>query len=278
MTAQVQELPVTKPASITSEIVKITPAIAEKMLGKNVRNRHVSARVVDRYRSAMERGEWIVNGEAIKFAATGELLDGQHRLAAIIQSGKTIPMLVIKGLPSAAQDVIDTGRARTVGDQLGIAGFIDPNNLAAAARACILYESGRMSERTNVPSTPQVREFVAGNEMLAFAVSRCRAIAKGSDLRPAVASMCFYELMKVDDQKAQEFFERLTDGTNLAPGSPILALRARLRSLRDERTWLPLDAVTSMVFRTWNAWRQRRTLTTIPIYRNGEIIPCPEPK
>lgn len=277
MTAQVRELPIT-PAAITTEIVKVTPAIAEKMLGRNVRNRHISSRAVERYRAAMARGEWLLNGEGIKFGVNGDLLDGQHRLAAIVASGKTIPLLVVKGLPAETQNVLDTGRARTVGDQLGIAGMPDPNALAAAARACILYESGRLGDRTNPPSTPQVVEFVENNELLAFAVARGRAISRGSDLRPAVAAMCFYELLKIDDVKAQEFFERLTDGTNLAAGSPILALRARLRSLRDERTWLPLDALTSLVFRTWNAWRGRRSLTSLPLYRNGELIPCPEPR
>lgn len=277
MTAQVQELPVTKPASITSEIVKITPAIAEKMLGKNVRNRHVSARVVEKYRRAMTAREWTITGEAIKFAANGDLLDGQHRLAAVIECGLTIPMLVVKGLPSSAQDVMDTGRARTVGDQLGIGGFPDAALLAAVARAVILYRADEMAARRTV-TTPEVRELVEGNTLIAFATARARPISKACDLRPAVAGACVYLLMQVDDVKAAEFFDRMIDGANLPAGSPILALRARLRALRDERTTLPMDALISLVFRTWNAWRQRRSLTSLPLYRNGELIPCPVPK
>lgn len=273
----------TKPVQITTEIVKVTPAIAEKMLGRNVRNRHISARAVNRYRRSMERGEWIVTGEAIKFAASGDLIDGQHRLAAVIASGKTVNMMVVKGLPSGSQNVMDTGRARTVGDQLGIAKYADPSALAAAARVCILYETNRLGLGNlkgggDAPSTPQVLEFVEGNTMLGFTVSRARTISKGCDLRPAVAAMCFYELMKIDDAKAQEFFDRLADGVNLPAGSPILALRARLRALRDERAWLPSGALVSLVFRTWNAWRAHRNLSSLPLYKNGELILCPEPK
>lgn len=275
MTA-VRELP-TAPVSITTEIVKVTPAIAEKMLGKNVRNRHVNARVVERYRRAMVAGEWLVTGEAIKFAANGDLLDGQHRLAAIIESGKTISVMVVKGLPTSAQDVMDTGRARTVGDQLGIAGFTDSSLLAAVARVVISYETDTLSLDRSV-TTPEVRAIVEGNTSIAFATSRARPISRGCDIRPAIAGATYYLLMKVDDQKVHEFFDRLTDGANLAAGSPILALRARLRTLRDERTRLPTEALVSLVFRTWNAWRQRRSLTSLPLYRNGELIPCPVPK
>lgn len=274
--AQVRELPTTVPA-ITTEIVKISPAIAEKMLGRNVRNRHVSARTVEKYRRAMATGEWTITGEAVKFSASGELLDGQHRLAAVIESGRTVPMMVVKGLPSAAQDVMDTGRARTVGDQLGIAGFTDPSLLAAVARAVLNYEADALA-LDRPTTTPEVRELVAGNALIGFATSRARAIARGCDLRPAVAGATFYLLMKVDDTKAQVFFERLTDGADLPSGSPILALRARLRTLRDERTRLPTEALVALVFRTWNAWRGGRKLSSLPLYRGGELIPCPEPK
>lgn len=277
MSAAVRELPVGASPSITAEIVKVAPAIAEKMLGKNVRNRHLSARVVERYRRAMERGEWLVTGEAIKFASNGDLLDGQHRLAAVIESGKTIPMMVVKGLPALTQDVMDTGRARNVSDQLGIAGYPNSAALAATARLVITYERGELASNRPV-STPETLELVQDNALLAYAANRGAPIRKGCDLRPSVAGMCFYELMKVNDVKAQEFFDRLTDGANLPTGSPILALRARLRALRDERTYLPNEALTSLVFRTWNAWRQGRKLTSLPLYRNGELIPCPEPK
>lgn len=275
--AQVRELPMTAASSITSEIVKVSPAIAEKMLGRNVRNRHISPRVVEKYRRAILAGEWVITGEAIKFAANGDLLDGQHRLAAVIEADKTVPMLVIKGLPSASQDVMDTGRARTVGDQLGIGGFPDAALLAAVARNVILYESDTLGVNRAV-STPEVRALVEDNVMIAFATSQARRVSRGCDLRPAVAGATYYLLMHVDEVKAHEFFDRLADGANLPSGSPILALRARLRTLRDERTHLPVEALTSLVFRTWNAWRQRRQLSTLPLYKNGEIIPCPVPK
>jgi hypothetical protein len=39
-----------------------------------------------------------------------------------------------------------------------------------------------------------------------------------------------------------------------------------------------MEALVSLVFRTWNAWRAGRKLSSLPLYRNGELIECPEPK
>lgn len=67
-------------SDMTMEIVKITPDMAEKWLGRNPRNRHVRQRDVVRYAQSMLAGEWLVTGEAIKFSFDGNLIDGQHRL------------------------------------------------------------------------------------------------------------------------------------------------------------------------------------------------------
>lgn len=278
MSAALASVPNT--TGLTTEIVKVTPAMAEKWLGKNVKNRNLAQRDVNRYAKAMERGEWLITGEAIKFAGTGELLDGQHRLAAIVQTGRTIPLLVVRGLHSEVQDVLDTGKARTAADQLAIHGYVNSMLLAAAAKIVILYEGGMFyrDNKHQAVSHRQILDYVEDNSMLAFAAARARAVSKACDIQPAVAAMTYYELMKLSDEKAMEFFDRLTDGANLPPGSPILALRARLRSIRDERTNLPMEAKVALVFRAWNAWRAGRKLAALPLYRSGELIPCPEPK
>lgn len=279
MNAELRELPVAV-TGLTMEVVSVTPAMAEKWLGKNTHNRNIRQIDVSRYARSMTKGEWLNTGEAIKFGVSGDLLDGQHRLLAVIDSGKTIKLLVVRGLAAEAQDVLDTGRQRSAGDQLSIHGFPNSSNLAAAAKIAILWETGRfyVDAHSKAVSHREVLDFCKGNGILAHAVARAATIKSGCDLRPSVAAMAFYELMKVDDQAAQWFFDRLTDGAGLPSGSPILALRQRLRTVRDERTLLPSEALVSLVFRTWNAWRQKRNISSLPLYRNGELITCPEPK
>ena len=87
--------------------------LARTYLEENDLNRGMRDRVVNAYARDMERNEWLVTGETIKFAKTGILLDGQHRLAAIRDSGQPQRMLVVRGLEPATRSVIDTGAPRT---------------------------------------------------------------------------------------------------------------------------------------------------------------------
>ena len=54
----------------------------------------------------MRRGEWLPTYDTLKVNCSGGLMDGQHRLQAVIRSGWTGPMLVVTGVP----DVLRRGR------------------------------------------------------------------------------------------------------------------------------------------------------------------------
>lgn len=278
MSAQVQELPAV--SNLTTEIISVSPEMAEKWLGKNVRNRHISQMIVARYARSMRNHEWLLTGEAVKFGVNGDLLDGQHRLLAIIDSGVTVRLCVIRGLAAGCQDVLDTGKGRKAADQLSIHGHANAPTLAAAAKLLILWESGRFYVDTHEKSVShrEILDFVEGNHLLALACARASTISKGSDLRVSVAGAALYELLKVDEPDAVDFFDRLTDGAELPVSSPILALRSRLRSLRDDKTKASPEALMSLVFRTWNAYRDGRRLASLKIYNKGELIRCPVPK
>src|ERR1700753_330097 len=103
-------------------VMKITPEIARAWLETNIHNRPVNETVIARYVEAMKSGQWERNGETIKFANTGALLDGQHRLKAVLQSGVTIETYVVFNLPPQVFDTIDTGRNRSIGDLLALDG------------------------------------------------------------------------------------------------------------------------------------------------------------
>lgn len=84
---------------IYTKQARITPEIAEKWLQKNTCNyRNLKPTKVALYAREMKDGRWEENGEAIKFYSDGTLFDGQHRLAAIVQAGVPVNMLVIWGI------------------------------------------------------------------------------------------------------------------------------------------------------------------------------------
>lgn len=83
----------------TAVVIDVTPELARVWLRANTRNRNTRERAVTEYARDMVAGHWNLNGEAIKFAYDGSLLDGQHRLRAVIEADATVQMLVVVGLP-----------------------------------------------------------------------------------------------------------------------------------------------------------------------------------
>ena len=80
---------------IIAKLVSVTPDYAATLLEKNTTNRNISQITVKRYAQAMASGEWMQNGQTITIAEDGTILDGQHRLWAVIESGITITFLIV---------------------------------------------------------------------------------------------------------------------------------------------------------------------------------------
>ncbi|KAF7277615.1 hypothetical protein GWI33_002970, partial [Rhynchophorus ferrugineus] len=87
----------TKP-QIAAQVETITPDLARQYLAFNTHNRNVRSYRVKGYAADMRDGRWTLNGEAIKFSADGTLLDGQHRLQAVIEADVAVQMLVVRGV------------------------------------------------------------------------------------------------------------------------------------------------------------------------------------
>lgn len=89
----------------------ITPEKAKAYLALNKANyRKISSSLVAKYASDMTAGRWEVNGEPIQFDSDGFLVNGQHRLAAIVKANVNIMMLVVRGIEST---VFDIGKTRS---------------------------------------------------------------------------------------------------------------------------------------------------------------------
>ena len=85
--------------AITMKLERITPAIAEKYLRENTRNyRKIHKPTAKRYAEDMKAGRWETNGDTIVFDVNGVLKNGQHRLAAIVMSGVTVEIVVVRGV------------------------------------------------------------------------------------------------------------------------------------------------------------------------------------
>ena len=107
---------------INTRIVCITPQMAEGMLRHNTGNRALRPSVVQHYADQMRRGKWQVTHQAIAVDCYGNLVDGQHRLSAIVMSGVSQMMLVSQysGASDAMQLPVDRHLVRATHDILKI--------------------------------------------------------------------------------------------------------------------------------------------------------------
>jgi hypothetical protein len=71
---------------VRSRVQKISPDKAVEMLAANTANRPLARSTVQAFAEAMRRGDWLVTHQGIAFDTTGALVDGQHRLAAVIEA------------------------------------------------------------------------------------------------------------------------------------------------------------------------------------------------
>lgn len=97
-----------------SVVLDISPETAEDWISHcNSRNRNLSDRYVEYLTKEIEAGRWKLTHQGIAFSPNRVLLDGQHRLWAVVLSGRTVPMRVFFNVPPEAMDTIDTGRMRS---------------------------------------------------------------------------------------------------------------------------------------------------------------------
>lgn len=94
----------------------ITPQKARDYLARNAGNRALRPSWVDTLRLVIQRGEWKLSHQGIALAPDGRLLDGQHRLSAIVAAGRAVPMWVFRNVSPDAFAAMDRGNRRTLAD------------------------------------------------------------------------------------------------------------------------------------------------------------------
>lgn len=125
-----------------TEIKQITPELAESYLENNFNNRKVRDKLVNYYADQMLRDEWQLTGQGISISDDGRLIDGQHRLMAIVRSNKPQNMLVISNLPFSTFKVHDAGIARQACDILSIEGIKNSTDISAIIKKKFKFDEG----------------------------------------------------------------------------------------------------------------------------------------
>lgn len=250
-----------------SEIVSMTPVLAQLLLDHNPINRPISESNSASLRNDIAGKRFLFNGESLVVSDTGNLLDGQHRCDTVIGTGIAIQTVIVFGVKEEARYTIDIGKPKTVPNFLSMDGHKDTNNLAAAVGYVLQYRkyqklyTGSVLRPTKteiLDAFEQLRD--KGIEKSILRVANASKSRLGSRSILAFCHFMFKGRAGVDD--ADGFIDKILSGEGLRKGDPILACRNRLIAM--ERG-APAHDRAEIVIKSWNAHRRNETLTSVRV-------------
>ncbi|WP_328920897.1 hypothetical protein OG911_34995 [Streptomyces sp. NBC_00208] len=247
------------------EVLSVSPELAAQW--RNTNNRPLSKNTVQQLAAQIQRGEWQLTHQGIAFDEDDVLIDGQHRLAAIVKAGTTVPMTVTQGVPRTAFTVMDTGRKRTGRDALALVGEANATHLAAALRGLHLYlqaPNSAWSGGSSVTSNDQLLVVLEKHPGVRDALHHGIALNRACRITVTAATIGWYvttETRPDIDQSAWR--EGVVTGALLKSGDPRLTLRNTMLSLAAGRTHRRRDDSREHLLyylKSWNAWVEGRSM------------------
>lgn len=240
----------------TAEWRLITPALAEswlKLLAPYQRPENVVR--LKKYVQELREGRWTDSENAIAFQEDGFLVNGRHRLRAIVITGISVEMLVATGLRQGSYKNMDCpGASRTAGDGLDPA-LANRRDLSTCARHLYTRRQGVLAKGRSVSNSLVDETFEKHRELvLSYEKFGKKAYATESGFTRTMLATMHYECSLVAGaEKADEYFNMLVSGVGLDVGHPALAARSRIRL---PGTSVQPDLCSWIILRTWNAWRK----------------------
>ncbi len=182
---------------ILGSVVVIFPYMAEKwLLENNFGNRNLAMSRVREYAAEIKAGRWRLTHQGIAFDHLGNLADGQHRLAAIVEAGQPVEMMVFRGILRNHMDSIDTGKTRAAADTFTFLGEKASFQTVAIARLIgVGYCMARgMPAGKRISNGPLLVLHHACRDAMQFAMPEHRSVGlRNSCLAAAIASAWFCE-------------------------------------------------------------------------------------
>lgn len=248
--------------------IEVNPQVAERLLSANKGNRPIKDKLVSRYANQMVERKWFENtGELFLFTSPslkrleeGILINGQHRLLAVIRSGVTLKFEAKFNVDERVFNVIDSGISRTSKDLFHIKNIsyasIIPSILNAVYDIKGISEKRQFSQRTLTAAElmvvynekPEYWEDIARKAYTWY--SRVNKIVS-----PTFIASMYAFLIEVDRDDAELFFEIFSDPMNME-SKPISLLRNKLLQNRMSKIKMSDKTKRILTIKAWNYYRK----------------------
>lgn len=261
---------------VITRVETITPDVAKVYLKFNKSNRPVIQSVVDKYARQMLDGEWKLNGEAICFSDGGILLNGQHRLLAVIKANTSIESVVVRGCDSDSFITYDSGRTRKASDIFALEEIPNYTNISSVVQKYFRlknYQTIMASNRTkgNNKTTASKKqlldEYYTSPELYQNTLAAIKKWNSGYNIvsHTEIAATAIYlqKVMNHPQDTVMKFFEMLLTGKDITDIVFIL----RNYYIKDKLSKSPAIAKTRQIalIKTWNAYIKGKTWTRLMI-------------
>jgi hypothetical protein len=244
-------------------------------------NRKIRDPHVVRLAKEMLAGEWIETDQGIGISVENKLINGQHRLEALILAAETNPnititSLVVWNLPIKAKLAIDIGAVRRTGDFMAFEGVGNGNKIGAALKLLYCYDEipydYTIWSRYAVSPTRLV-ELLDTYSNIEDAYHMGRGVMRVTSPSSITAAMAILLRDRPDViEHLPRFMEPLKTGANLGTGSPILALRTWCLNAATSKKHTNGVILLALIIRSLNHWIEDTRAKHL-VFRKEDLFP-----
>jgi hypothetical protein len=260
----------------TMSVETINPTTAQRYLNTAATNRRSRQGKIDQYARDMTAGRW--HSSVLRFNEAGELVDGQHRLWAVVASGTEQSFYVERGLTPDAVRTLDQGLPRTAGDVLAILGEVNATNLGGAirlARWFSLFPGLAPTSQSREPFSPdEMIDYLKANPGIRESVKLGKhRVNKAIPFSSSLAGAVHYLASRQNQAKADEFFEQLATGAQMVERTGPYMLRNAIITdrLKPREERMNPNAVAAITIKAWNAWLHDREIKVLRWVRGPQF-------
>jgi hypothetical protein len=255
--------------------MKITPKMAEVMLGWNIQNRPLAESTVKKYAAVMRAGRWQYTGETIIFSKS-RLMNGQHRLEACVASGVAFDVLVVFGAPDPAFAFMDVGKTRTASNIFAIHSVPNHAVMAAAVQWVLGYETGAIGSAVKGTYGKDHAELYEGylkHPKLQDSAWVAHLFAKRRIVSPSMMCAIHYVCARKAQGEADTFFRKVAEGIGFnGKKDPAYKLNKTIVDRAVAQDQLGRKAAAAITIKAWNASRLSRDVGALK-FEADEVFP-----
>lgn len=248
--------------TLISKVETITVAQAKTSLANNPFNRRLHHSAVRRWTRIMAAGQWMLITDPIVYSKDNELLDGQHRLSAQVDSQTDQDYVVIRGADKQIFKLLNSGITRTGSDALFIAGYNYPELYASLVQQYIKWQNNSFwghGNNAELAVSGEILDYAEENkEELAMTVNFCKNTSKRSKYFSERMFCVSYHIIRNQSgatvEEVQAFFHTLCTSDEEDLDDAQAWLQHEMIANKHSRRKLQYQNIYASIFYAWNGY------------------------